>query len=72
MYRYEKTDWDEWEKIELPMRARSFRALGSLDEAFRAAVESSVYWNRMYREAMERERNNIREERNKDLLKSAE
>ena len=59
--RFEQRDWDEWERSQFEKQFRSFQSLGA--GALWAAVESSVHLNRMYAEAMERERNNIREDR---------
>lgn len=59
--RLEVTDWDEYEKAERVRLTKSFMALGNCPLAFDAAVESAAHWNRMYREEMEKQCNDIRE-----------
>lgn len=61
--RLEGRDWEAYEIAECERMKRSFSALGA--DAFNAAVESAAHWNRMYREEMERQRNEIREAREK-------
>lgn len=68
--RLEERDWDAYEKDERIRMSKSFMALGDCPLAFDAAVESAAHWNRMYREEMEGQRNDIRQGRAKAVQRS--
>jgi len=64
--RLEAADWDAYEKTEYARLLRSFQACGP--DALMLATENAAYWNRKYREVMEDQRNEIRQERSEVYL----